>query len=284
MKNKSIYQIIFGKKLYRAYRYIKDKKDIYTNPIETTLGFKFAGNDAMVNGNFEPFETEIIKKLTHKVDLFINVGANIGYYCCLALSCGKNTIAFEPINGNLQYLFRNIKANNWQNQIEVFPIALSNKTGLIDIYGEGTGASLIKGWANTPEDDVTIVACTTMDNVLGDKYAGKKCLVLVDVEGAEKLMLDGSSKLLEMQPKPIWVVEISINEHLVSGNIINPNLLETFDMFYKNGYNAWTADDECRFLPRNELLLIVETGVNTIKTHNFIFSDIDYSNVFEFKK
>ncbi len=282
MKNESLYKAVFGEKLYRAYRYIKDKKDIYDSPGMTNLGFKFAGNEAMVNGSFEPYETEIIKKLAQKVDLFINVGANIGYYCCLSLQQGTKVIAFEPINNNLQYLFRNIKSNGWQEKIEVFPLALSNKAGLIDIYGEGTGASLVKGWAGTPEDDVTIVSCTTMDSVIGEKYAGKQCLLLVDVEGAERLMLEGSSQLLRMTPKPIWVVEISITEHLVGENKINPNLLQTFDIFYQNNYRVWTADKDCRSIERSEIASIVETGINTIKTHNFIFSDNDHSSLFEF--
>jgi FkbM family methyltransferase len=283
MKNKSLYKAVFGEKLYKAYRYVKDKKDVYDPPVETSLGFKFSGNVAMMNGSFEPFETEIIKKLTQKIELFINVGANIGYYCCLALSSGKDVVAFEPIQSNIQYLFRNIKANNWQDKVEVFPLALSNQVGLIDIYGGGTGASLVKGWANTPEDDVTIVACSTMDRIIGDKYTGKQCLILVDVEGAERLMLAGATKLLTMNPKPIWVVEISITEHLAGENKINPNLMETFDIFYQTGYSVWTADEDCRPITRSEIVLIAETGISTVKTHNFIFSDTDYSSLFEFK-
>lgn len=283
MKNKSLYKAVFGEKLYKAYRYVKDKKDVYDTPVETNLGFKFSGNVAMANGSFEPFETEIIKKLVQKSDIFINVGANIGYYCCLALSHGKDVIAFEPIQSNIQYLFRNIKANNWQDKAEVFPLALSNQVGLIDIYGEGTGASLVKGWANTPEDDVTIVACSTMDRIIGDKYTGKQCLILVDVEGAERLMLAGSMKLLAMNPKPVWVVEISITEHLAGENKINPHLMETFDIFYRAGYLVWTADDDCRPIDRSEIVSIAKTGISTVKTHNFIFSDTDYSSLFEFK-
>lgn len=281
MKNKPLYQAIFGAKLYSAYRYIKDKKDVYAKPVATTLGFKLAGNEAMINGSFEPFETEIIKKIVPKIDIFINVGANIGYYCCLALSYGRKVIAFEPVNSNLQYLFRNIKANNWQNEIEVFPVALSDKIGLIDIYGEGTGASLVKGWANTPEDSATIVACTTLDSIIGDKYVGKQCLILVDIEGAEKFMLNGAAKLLIMHPKPIWIVEISITEHLADESKVNSNLVETFNIFYENGYDVWTADDECRSVVKDEISLIAETGINTIKTHNFIFAENTKSDLFK---
>jgi hypothetical protein len=102
------------------------------------------------------------------------------------------------------------------------------------------------------------------------------------VEGAERLMLEGSSQLLRMTPKPIWVVEISITEHLVGENKINPNLLQTFDIFYQNNYRVWTADKDCRSIERSEIASIVETGINTIKTHNFIFSDNDHSSLFEF--
>jgi hypothetical protein len=58
----------------------------------TSLGFKFIGNKSMMNSLFEPCETEIVKKIFPKVNLFINVGANIGYYVCLALYNKKKVI------------------------------------------------------------------------------------------------------------------------------------------------------------------------------------------------
>ena len=36
-------------------------------------------------GKFEVEETAIIAKLLPKVDLFVDIGANLGYYTCLAL-------------------------------------------------------------------------------------------------------------------------------------------------------------------------------------------------------
>jgi hypothetical protein len=47
------------------------------NPKETPMGFKLAGNRTMQQGKFEPEETEIVRKILPKVDIFINVGANI---------------------------------------------------------------------------------------------------------------------------------------------------------------------------------------------------------------
>ena len=161
-------------KLAMIYRYLRDSNQIYDEPQKTRMGFKLVGNKSMQSGQFEPEETKIVKQIIPNIDVVINVGANIGYYCCIALSQKKYVIAFEPINHNLRYLLRNIKANNWESEIEVYPMALSNKkAGVIEIYGGGTGASLVKGWAGTPEQYVTLVPSTTLENVLGSRLLGK---------------------------------------------------------------------------------------------------------------
>jgi len=273
MKNtrKVILEAIFGKRLYQAYRYIKDKRDIFDEPKKTPMGFKLSGNEAMQRGEFEPEETGIVKEIIQHVDILINVGANIGYYCCIALSHAKPVVAFEPIHLNLQYLLRNIKANQWGSDIEVFPMALSNRTGIIEIYGDGTGASLIKGWADTPEQNFTLVPCTTMNNALGDRFKGKQCFFLVDIEGAEFFMLQGASAMVNLDPKPVWMMEVTIAEHQPKGISINPNLLSTFQVFWDGGYEAWTADRQCRIVEPDEVEKIVQSGKDTILTHNFLF-------------
>ncbi len=204
-------------KVAMSYRQWRDSKDINQSPQNTSLGFKFNGNASMANCSFEPVETAIVKKIFPLVDVVVNIGANIGYYVCLALYSGKRTIAFEPMDLNLKYLLRNIKANYWQRNCEVFPIALSNEVGIIEIYGAGTGASLVKGWAGTPENFSTLVPSSTANTIFGDRLLGEKVFVIVDIEGAENMMLEGASKLLEMYPKPIWLVEISGEEHQPKG-------------------------------------------------------------------
>ena len=44
-------------------------------------------------------------------------------------------------------LLRNIEANKFNTDFQLFPIALSNELGVLPMYGASTGASLIKGWA-----------------------------------------------------------------------------------------------------------------------------------------
>lgn len=164
-------------------------------PKATSMGFKFAGLKAMQRGEFEPHETAIVRRILPAVDIFINVGANTGYYCCWALSSGKHTVAFEPIDTNLRVLYRNIQANRFESPFEVFPVALSDAAGLTTIYGSGTGASLIRGWSHIDEKDLRVVPVMRLDDVLGGRFRGQKCFVLVDIEGAEYRMLLGGARI-----------------------------------------------------------------------------------------
>lgn len=251
------------------YRNIRDQLDFSDAPIATPWGFKLAGNSMMAQGDFEPDETKLIRQLLQDADVFVNVGANIGYYCCHALSIGKPIIAFEPIHRNLRYLCKNIKINNWTNA-EIFPIALSNQVGILEIYGSNTGASVIKGWANIPEDYVTLVPVSTVDIVLGDRLKNKKVLVLVDVEGAEQWMLEGAKTLLNNIPKPVWVVEINSEEHQPKGVKVNPQIENTFKIFFDNGYRAFVCDQLMKEVTMQDVSLVA-SGDRKFETHNFIF-------------
>jgi FkbM family methyltransferase len=269
-------------KLAITYLFLRDSSSLEDTPKKTPLGFKFIGNQSMQNGKFEPDESSIVTQLLPKVDMVINVGANIGYYCCLALSHKKHVVAFEPINLNVRYLLKNIKENGWGAQIEIFPIALSDKIDVMKMYGGGTGASLLKGWANIPDFYSSLVPCSTLNNVLGTKFQGKKILMIVDIEGAEKMMLEGASIFMEMKPKPIWLIEISIFEHQPKGVDINPNLFSTFQMFWAQGYESWTADKKCKEVKAEEIMKIIQDKQDTLLTHNFIFIEKSRRNELNF--
>ena len=252
------------------YRSVRDQLKSMDEPKLTPWGFKLAGNAVMEQGVFEPAETEIVRTLLKEVDVLVNVGANVGYYCCHALSMGIPVIAFEPMARNFRYMYKNIKANEWDG-VEIFPIALSNKVGLLEIYGDDTGASLIKGWAGIPEDFKSIVPCSTMDAVLSTRLRGNKALILVDIEGAEKWMLEGSTIMLNNNPKPIWLIEIMTKDHQPNNLKINPNLKSTFQILFQNGYKAFSADKEMRPITMEEVEN-VSTGKTEFSVYNFLFT------------
>jgi hypothetical protein len=95
--------------------------------------------------------------------------------------------------------------------------------------------------------------------------------MIVDIEGAERRMLDGASSLLGMSPKPVWMVEISIGEHQPKGVTINPDLFSTFELFWRNGYEAWTTSRPYRAITIEEVKRIVVSGQDRLNSHNFLF-------------
>ncbi len=72
--------------LAQFYRNTRDLLDRNQLALKTPWGFTLAGRPAMAEGTFEPEETHLVRELLQEVDILINIGANIGYYCCHALS------------------------------------------------------------------------------------------------------------------------------------------------------------------------------------------------------
>jgi FkbM family methyltransferase len=240
-------------------------------PCQTPHGFWLAGNTDMQQGRFEPEETAVFLSLLRDVEVCINIGANIGYYCCLALQAGKQVVAFEPMPNNLRLLMANIEHNGWSDAVEIFPMAVGSRPGIVKLFGQGTGASLIAGWAGQSSADATRVPASSLDLVLADRFRDRRCLILIDVEGAELEVLLGASQLLELNPRPIWMIEISVSEHQPPGVSINPHLLSTFELLSAAGYQAETANSTARTISLDEVRQVASTGKDSLGTHNFVF-------------
>jgi FkbM family methyltransferase len=256
-----------------AAQFLRNSRDLLDRSASSKItpwGFTFSGHDSMAAGAFEPEETLLVRQLLDEVDVLVNVGANVGYYCCHALSLGKPVIAVEPIARNLHYLLTNIKNNGWSQQTEVYPVALGGGADILQMWGGGTGASLIKGWASTPESYVTQVPVLTLDRLMGKPLHGKKALILVDIEGAEYMMLQGAAQTLLNEPRPIWMMEISTTEHQPAGTTMNPKFAATFAVFFNRGYRAFTADEAQQELTKEDVAEVVASG-RQLNTHNFIF-------------
>lgn len=198
------------------------------------------------------------------------MGANVGYYCCQALSMGKPVVAMEPIARNLQYLMRNIMENGWAGQAEIFPVAVGEKADVLKMWGGDWCVSHqgLEGYSGVLcHAEVPVL---TLDRLLGDALQGRKALILVDVEGAEYAMLQGAMGTLRHEPRPIWMVEIGTTEHQPQGVVVNPHLLPTFDLFFAQGYTATTADYAQRSVDAPTVQKVAE-GRARFETHNFVF-------------
>jgi FkbM family methyltransferase len=223
----------------------------------------------MQEGTFETEETEVIKQHLNQTEVFVDVGANIGLYTCMARSAGKHVIAVEPQARNLECLYASLSVNGWTDT-EVYPLGLGDTSGLAILYGaSGPSASLLAGWARYSKRYQQTIPLTTLDTLVGNRFNGKKLLIKIDVEGAEYGVLKGAQNTLATSPRPIWMVEICLNEFHPAGP--NPNYSATFEMFWTYGYEARTADRQNRLVTPTDIRSWVIAKRSNLKVFNYIF-------------
>jgi FkbM family methyltransferase len=203
--------------------------------IDTPFGFRFAGPAAMQDGSFEPQELAFLREQLPHADVFVDIGANAGYFSCIARQHGKRVVAIEPAAQNLDLLLRNLRANGW-NDVEVFPVGLAEQPGLGTLYGDGTSASLVTRWAGVSEAWQRTIPLTTVDVLLARRFANLQLLIKIDVEGTEQAVLAGARETLARRPAPVWLVEVCFSENLPNG--INPHFRAVFEWFWNAGYVA----------------------------------------------
>jgi len=259
--------------LAHRYRVWRDATFERVEPQPTPFGFLLSGQRDMMNGTFEPAETAMIRRLAAHTDVFVDVGANIGYYVCHVLQSnpGCKVVAIEPLPGNLRYLLRNVKANGWEHRCEVVPVAVSAQPAVVSLFGAGTGASLVRGWNGAPDSSAVLVPANALENIIGERFPGKRCLIMIDVEGHEAAVIDGAGSLLSRSPKPIWFVEIGLSEHL-AGDGGHPSFGRVFEAFSNSGYDAWACTASPRRISIEEARVAARDSIS-LGTHNFLFAE-----------
>lgn len=164
-------------------------------------------------------------------------------------------------------------ANGWEDKAEVFPLALSDRPRLLTLYGaSGPSASLIKNWAGYSSRFKKIVPVSTLDNILAGRFFGERLFIKMDVEGAEYLVLKGALATLRLVPKPIWLLEICLEEFHPEGR--NPDFQKIFQLFWENGYLAFTATESPKLVISSDVAKWVEKSHAESGTFNYIFVEM----------
>lgn len=126
-------------------------------------------------------------RLLQPGDLFVDVGANVGVYSLWAAERGATVIAVEPDAAAADRLESNALLSGFD--IEIIRAALDSKPGLAHLTsGLDSVNHLIERATFGSREIVTI----TLDELLGNRSAWVK----VDVEGAERRVLEGATNAL----------------------------------------------------------------------------------------
>ncbi|MCX6811322.1 MAG: FkbM family methyltransferase [Candidatus Berkelbacteria bacterium] len=157
--------------------------------------------DLLTSGMYEPFQTELLRKLITKNMTVVNIGANIGYYTLIAANkVGPNgkVYAFEPEPKNYQLLIKNIEKNGYKNILPI-QVAISDKQGTLKLFLDKSnlGNPSLAEQNIGEKNGFVEVKTNSLDNFF-EKHSKdfKVDLLLMDTQGAEGLILDGAKKII----------------------------------------------------------------------------------------
>jgi FkbM family methyltransferase len=177
------------------------------------------GNDnslcLYVCGSFEPNEFAFVDRVLKPGMVFIDVGANDGYYTLFAARrVGPNgkVIAVEPSSRERAHLQRNLGRNGLDN-VQVVAAALGAEAGFVDLHlahGVHAGHNTLGDFAH---DDVVRasserVPLDTLDAVVARQGLSRVDMVKIDVEGGEAGVVAGARKVLATA-RPVLLMELN---------------------------------------------------------------------------
>jgi FkbM family methyltransferase len=198
----------------------------------------------VVDGVYEQGESELLRRLAKSVDLFVDVGANTGFYSVTLTRANSKlrTLAVEPVMATRAKLTGNIELNDLTDRVEIVPAALGacSGTGIMFLpKATGSVGSSLRDLHPDEASDQEVVQVKMLDElVFLDVRAGRATLVKIDVEGAESLVLEGSRDLISSGA--IFVVELSRKWLSKFGSTAG----EIMELFRHCGYGCYAIRTE----------------------------------------
>jgi FkbM family methyltransferase len=197
---------------------------------------------SMYFGAYDIEIRRIIEKNLRPGDVFVDVGANVGYFSAVGaarVGTSGQVHCFEPVPWLFRYLeqFRSLNPNH---SISVNQAALGDKEDKTIIYqSENTGGhSLLSGYFLSGQPQTTHeIAVHRLDTYLEQKSIDRVALIKIDTEGYEFPVLLGLTGFLKKAKGrlPILVIEISHRAFSLTHHTI-----AEFETFMKDyGYTAY---------------------------------------------
>ena len=163
------------------------------------------GQTIISTKNYEPHVTDAIVKHLKSGEVFLDIGANIGYFTLLAASIvqdGGKVISFEPNPQNLQLLYSSIVENPFDN-ITIYPFAASNSRQILTLATGGSNGNVFD-ISLFQAENFYFVASIVVDELLQNEQQIN--VIKMDIEGHEPYAICGMDRLIKKH-KPIIFTE-----------------------------------------------------------------------------
>ena len=221
-----------------------------------------AGISALANGEYERGVEAVLGSFFQSCRVFIDIGANVGFYSCFASAVNQSikVFSFEPNPDVRNRLHKNVMLNKSHDKVNVLPFGLGQHHGDLELFvppRSGSGAGSLRDLH--PEEGESkrfIVAVRQLSEI----FPLLDCvdILKIDIEGSELSAIKGGLELIQRN-KPIIVVEL-LRKWMKPFDSHPQDVLNLLIPF---GYQCFSIAD-------NGLKRIDEVDESTLET-NFLF-------------
>ncbi len=188
-------------------------------------------------GLYEPDVTRAITTYLQPGGVFVDCGANIGYFSSLAADIvGKDgeVIAFEPLPEVAAIAKANLERNRFAHS-RLINAAVSDKSGSAQLFrehGAPHGHTSLSQTALVSADAVPCIL-VRLDDVIPREIWSRVSVIKLDIEGAELPALRGATELLSQATAKL-IVEINPESARRTGYEVSA----IFEYLGEKGYDA----------------------------------------------
>lgn len=205
-----------------------------------------------LHNNYAPHGTALIRQYLRPDSVFLDIGANIGWFTLLAstlIGPAGHIHAFEPQRPVVDYLRRSIALNGLEERVTVHGFALDAAPGeghLGRMPRERNLGHAFLTAASAPGVETHPVSLQTLDSLALDRVD----FIKIDVEGAEMRVMSGAQATLTAH-RPVIFTELFPKQ---LRKVSNVSAAEFIAWFTARGYRAVIAEsphDEIHDFPAN---------------------------------
>ena len=159
-------------------------------------------------GIWEPFETALLLTLLRPGDVFVDAGANIGYFTVLAaarVGAAGQVFAFEPDPDNCRLLRDSVRCNGLDTTVTVVEagLAAEDRSGMLYLSGDNLGDH--QTYATAECRVARPIRLVHGANWLA-RHTARVDVLKVDTQGAEYEVIRGLMPLLRTQATPPHII------------------------------------------------------------------------------
>lgn len=229
-------------------------------------------------GVWEPHITRCLRSRLSTGDLFVDVGANIGYFSLLASSLVGDTgrvVAIEASPNIFRALNEHLALNRIRN-VRTVNVAVLDQRGTVSLFrGEQGNVGQTTTRAAAGRNFECEVKAEPLEQVLTAEEVSRARIIKIDVEGAEWAVVAGMGSILTNGRENLEIiVEVSPESLATLGK--RPN--DFFSLFAEYGYQPYlleTGASDSSYFSRSDgaRLERIRNGID--KQVDVLFSHLD---------